>query len=228
MSKYKVGDKVRIRLGLENRDYGMCACNEQMAAHGGEVVTVKSIHPRFKNWFKIEESLADCMYSWHWSDEMVEPYMEEKKMFTKSDLKTGMFDVMDNGFKFVVVGDSLIYSNGEWDRVSTLDENLEMFSKKVMKVYDNVVSFNNLERTSNRPIYDRERDTKKLYNGKVVCIGLNVPNNVHYTVGKIYEFKDGRMTTDYGYRVGGSEDQKFYSLEDFVEFTSCKFIEVVE
>lgn len=107
----------------------------------------------------------------------VKGLVEEKKVFTKKDLKTGMFGVMCNGKRFVVVGDNLIYQDGHFDRVKTLSDDLEFVTKKIDKVYEGVFSFNNLEAHlaghASNPVtlvYDRERDTKKYYNGKVVCI----------------------------------------------------------
>jgi hypothetical protein len=49
-----------------------------------------------------------------------------------------------------------------------------------------------------------EEDTPKYYNGKVVCIKTDSP---WFTVGKIYEIKDGILTPDYGetYPTGGQE-----------------------
>jgi hypothetical protein len=79
------------------------------------------------------------------------------------------------------------------------------------------------------PIYDRERDTKKpLYNGKVVCVD-NVHNLSAYTIGKIYQFVEGRITTNEGYKLPfDSDPTKIYSFEDWSKFTSSKFIEIVE
>lgn len=64
------------------------------------------------------------------------------------------------------------------------------------------------------------------YNGKVVCID-NCGNTTSYTVGKIYQFKDGRMIDNHGCQmpIGGATIRTF---EDWVKFTSSKFIEIVE
>lgn len=164
--------------------------------------------------------------------------VEGTKVFTKNDLKTGMFGVMDNGFKFVVVDDRLIYSNGEWDKVSSLNDKLEMYSKKIMTVYDRttVCSFNILDYAiiSNlfNPVYDRERDTKPLYNGKVVC--LDNTFNSNYTVGKIYQFKDGQITADNGKRYPmdntnpSKNTAKIYNFEDWKNWSTAKWLEIKE
>lgn len=76
-------------------------------------------------------------------------------------------------------------------------------------------------------VYDRERDTKPLYNGKVVCVDLAGCNADNYTVGKIYQFKDGRMTCDSGHTFGDGYD-KFYTFEDWTRYSSSKWIEIKE
>lgn len=71
----------------------------------------------------------------------------------------------------------------------------------------------------------KKEEPKKLYNGKVVCID-NVGNPNSYTVGKIYEFKDGRLKGDNGgvYPLF----TPIYTFEDWEKWTSAKFIEVIE
>jgi hypothetical protein len=226
MSKYKVGDKVKVvRITGINP--------EGRRPYIGETFTVDSVNPNGSHIGEHYGVEGKCIYIF-FVDEL-EPYVEEKKMFTKSDLKTGMFGVMDNGFKFVVVNDHFVYSNGEWDRVSSLDDDLAMYSKKIMKVFEGIDSFNILNFALDvdysfkpNPIYDRERDTKKLYNGKVVCVD-NCANKGCYTVGKIYQFKDGAITCDDGFVINyDGHHNKFYSFEDFANFSGSKFIEVVE
>lgn len=158
-------------------------------------------------------------------------------MFTKSDLKNGDVIVRRNGdVEIAIVDRGVLVSKTGWNRLRDVREDLtddDDFDNEwdIMKVYrpdrDYQCQFYCEDRGN--PIYDRERDTKKLYNGKVVCIDLNGCNEGCYTVGKIYEFKDGRMTSDDGYTFGDPEDgEKFYTFEDWANFTSSKFIEVVE
>mgnify|MGYP003306488910 FL=1 len=145
-------------------------------------------------------------------------------MFTKSDLKTGMFGYFDNETDdwFVIVGDRFIYQSGLGDDVSMLNDNLESpAGRKITKLYY-ATSFNNATKLNGELIWKREE--KKLYNGKVVCIEQG--NNHHYKVGKIYQFKDGLMTADNGRKYPTTK--KIYSFEDWDKWTSSKFIEVVE
>lgn len=229
MRKFNVGDKVRIRKDLHNSIYDECYVTSSMAKHRGEIVTIAEYSSeRHPTWFRIVENLDGCKPNWGWSESMVE-LVEEKKMFTKYDLRTGMFGVMEDGEKFVVVGDKMIYQNRGYDLVCTLDEDLCFTMHSISKVYDNVVSFWNLETTmrsgSKSPVYDRERDTKTLYNGKVVCV--EPFGNDIYTKGKIYQFKDGFLTANDG-DTYPDNSHRCYSFEDWVKWTSAKFIEVVE
>ena len=289
MSKYKVGDKVRIRHDLKCGIYGKCYVTEGMVSHAGEVGTVRKISEVYPNRFTIVEKLSQCEYEWIWSDEMVEPayeigdhvvvessnieyitryrgetgvierYMhssggfdylikmdrypnvciwcnvkclvEEKKMFTKDDLKTGMFGVTNRGEKFVVVNDHLVYEDGQWDFAK-----LEFSNYHVEKVFDGIISFNELksaleDKKNRKLVYDYNRDTKPveppkpLYNGKVVCIDSGVAPG-YFTVGKIYTFVDGNGICDTGAKITNSPITDFNNLAS--RLTTVKFIEIKE
>ena len=103
-------------------------------------------------------------------------------------------------------------------------ESLFGIGKKINKVY----GFSTNRSAHELSIYERkllwERPT--YYNGKVVCISLNGFNGAHYTVGKIYEFKDGRMLADNGHELPSSK--RIESFKDWCKFTNSQFIEVVE
>lgn len=73
--------------------------------------------------------------------------------------------------------------------------------------------------------YKPQTEKPKFYNGKVVCVD-NCGNRAGYTIGKIYQFVDGVITMDTGSRIG--EDCRFTSLKDFQQFTSSKFIEIID
>jgi hypothetical protein len=222
MSKYKVGDKVKIvRTGGLNP-----------VARGryiGEVVTIKSVNPNAGFTYG-EHYGVDGNSPFIYFENELEPYVEEKKMFTKSDLKTGMFGVLSNGDKFVVVNDHLVYQDDGYDHIATMFEN-DGAHDYIDKVWDGIPSFRMLDRvisgTANYGtlVYDRERDTKKLYNGKVVCVD-NSHNEGSYTVGKIYQFVDGTITLDRGNKLPLWD--KIYCFEDWANYTSSKFIELVE
>ncbi|MBR5874781.1 MAG: hypothetical protein IKY90_08630 [Oscillospiraceae bacterium] len=66
----------------------------------------------------------------------------------------------------------------------------------------------------------------ELYNGKAVCVN-NSANERTLTVGKIYQFKDGFMYDDKGYKRH-FDGKPSVSLEDFNSRFLGEFIEVVE
>lgn len=68
-------------------------------------------------------------------------------------------------------------------------------------------------------------EVRELYNGKVVCVETG-PNHC-YTVGKIYQFTEGVLTADDGFEMN-NYGNKYHSFKEWSEFTSGKFIEVVE
>ena len=71
-------------------------------------------------------------------------------------------------------------------------------------------------------------EAPKYYNGKVVCIDKLGVNRNLYTIGKIYQFEDGVLTSDNGTTTKDWGNKPFKSFEDFSEFTFSKFIEIVE
>lgn len=75
-------------------------------------------------------------------------------------------------------------------------------------------------------LLEAEPEKPKYYNGKVVCID-NSNNPDTYTLGKIYQFVDGKIAVDLGVKFGGWNG-RFTSFEEFAKWTSSKFIEVVE
>ena len=73
MSKYKVGDKVKIREDLVvNNIYGGDSFIIDMADLRGEEVTIKEVEPKF-NSYRIKET------GYNWTDEMFERLAEEPK-----------------------------------------------------------------------------------------------------------------------------------------------------
>lgn len=151
-------------------------------------------------------------------------------MFTYKDLKTGMFGVTDTGEYFVVIGDNIVYKSGGYDKVNEFGANLYNGWDKIEKVYEGVYSFNMLQSAINgkypfvKLVFDRNTD-KPTYNGKVVCID-NTNNEHIYTVGKIYQFNDGKLTGDCGKQY--PHCAPIYSFKEWEMWTNAKFIEIKE
>jgi hypothetical protein len=77
-------------------------------------------------------------------------------------------------------------------------------------------------------VHDEELEAytpPKGYNGKVVCVETGVNDHL-YTVGKVYQFKDGTITCDDGNVL--RRNNPVYSFRDWTDFTSSKFVEIVE
>lgn len=70
----------------------------------------------------------------------------------------------------------------------------------------------------------REPEKPKYYNGKVVCID-NIRNPTAYTVGKIYQFKDGQLRTQDGIKF---PLDPVTSFTEFQQQSYSKWLEVVE
>lgn len=160
--------------------------------------------------------------------------VEDKKVFTKNDLKTGMFGVMSNDWGyFVVVNDCLIFQNDGFERISLLTNDMCASYAHIERVYDGCTSFRNLESnecgtsTNATLVYDRKRDTKKFYNGKVVCVSNEVPDKLRcngFTIGRIYEVKNGRVTSDDDWTCC----KQYNSVEELSNGLGNKFIEIKE
>lgn len=72
---------------------------------------------------------------------------------TKADLKTGMFGVMSDGKKFVVVNDKIVYKQGTYDLLRTLNDDLSFLFYSI-DVLVNTVSFNCMDEI----LKNREKD----------------------------------------------------------------------
>lgn len=209
MRQFNVGDKVRIREDIRVGDYDECYFSILMKQHSGEIVTIKDYasSPDRSTWFTIVEELDGCNPIYWWSEGMVEP-VEEKKVFTANDLKTGMFGVLSTGDKFVVVNGRLVYQDDGYDHIRTMFDNDDSYAY-IDKVWEGIWSFRMLDRvlsgkaTYGTLVYDYERDTKKYYNGKVVCVQNGYKGSTpvsEFTVGKIYEVKSGVIISNTGYK----------------------------
>lgn len=67
------------------------------------------------------------------------------KVSNKNDIRTGMFGIMDNGMKFVIVDDLVVYKSGEFDDALNLTDDLKFHWKEIDKLFINCHSFNELE-----------------------------------------------------------------------------------
>lgn len=163
--------------------------------------------------------------------------VEDKKVFTKSDLKNGDVIVRRNGSVEIAIVDlGVLVTKGSWNNLKDLKadltdcDSLDENEWDIVKVYRPIekyhCQFSDDAYTKGKLVYDRERDTKPLYNGKVVCVDLCNCNENLYTVGKIYQFKDGKITNDKGLDIPVTVP--IYSIDDWNKFSDSKFIEIKE
>lgn len=157
--------------------------------------------------------------------------VEDKKMFTTKDLKTGMFGYFDNETDdwFVIVGDRFVYQKGLGDNVCMLNDDLESPSGRKITALYHAKCFDHAAQRKGKLIWKREekKPELKLYNGKVVCVEVNNNPNL-YTVGKIYQFKDGNLIADNGGAYPGTIYTQIHTFKDWAKWTSSKFIEIKE
>lgn len=69
---------------------------------------------------------------------------------------------------------------------------------------------------------------KPLYNGKVVCVANNRNDPNVYTVGRIYQFRDGSIINDRGNEIPQFEENKIHSFDEWRRFSSSMWLEIVE
>ena len=138
--KYKVGDTVRIRKDLvSSRTYNDIYVTINRELYFGKIAKIKSIE-----YDSVELYYLDIdNKKYIWTEDMLEP-VEEK--FTPKDLKTGMFGITNDGEKFVVVNNYLVFQKGTALSIKNLDENLEHIYENIYieSIYDDMLEFNDL------------------------------------------------------------------------------------
>lgn len=115
MSKYKVGDKVRIREDLvSGKMYGEYYVINEMLQYRGEKATIEVI---LDGGYEL-----DIDEEWTWTDEMFESYI-----FTKSDLEDGMVGITREGRYYIYLCGKFRRSNGKtyWGYDSELSNDLK-------------------------------------------------------------------------------------------------------
>lgn len=79
------------------------------------------------------------------------------------------------------------------------------------------------------PEVEEAKPKEKYYNGKVVCVGKTF-ESASYTVGKIYEFVDGKVKCNNGNAVPSTDSLLIKTLEEwnYAPWALAKFIEIKE
>lgn len=132
--RYDVGERVRIRKDLKERDvFGISIISPSMAEQRGKVATIQSVNQSF---YFLDINGEG------WTEEMFEPVEEEEKTvekFTRKDLQTCMFGETNDGSIFVVAGNLLVFENGGYDFLYDLLEDLSFKYSDEEATIDRVV-----------------------------------------------------------------------------------------
>ena len=110
MAKFKVGDKVRVRTGLEvDREYNDgCTFVDDMVPHMGNTATITSAWDyRGEARYKINTN------RWTWTDNMLE--LVESVVFAKADLKDGMVVEIRKGHRYILLNGKLVNNKGSFN-----------------------------------------------------------------------------------------------------------------
>ena len=220
-TKYKPGDMVTVRSDLRYRTYKMADgkntmnTTPQMLSKAGKKVKIKSVTKTGK--YIIEGSIFP------WVDEMFEDESSVNTTEHKSD--EPKFKVGDRVRvrTDLTVGKSYYMKNRKWhdsfvDSMTCMKGKVVTISEATEQCYRIVGSCWNWT--------DEMFEDKKVtgYCGKTVFIGRSCSPRSFCTVGKIYEFVDGRTKDDDDIII--PQMRPVDSLEDYL--TKDDFIEIVE
>lgn len=190
--KYKIGDKVRI----VSKKTGVCWNSEgKMDKWLGKVMTIR-------------DTLSDSLYSmkeddgefygdgWCWHEEMIEglaPELPGSKVVITTDGKTTLARLYD-GKKVIKRAEAKCSPHDEFN-----------FNVGAALAFSRLMG------------NEDKKPEPKGYNGKVVCIKTTYP---WWTVGKVYEVKDGIITADNGLQYPRLRNYRYKDAED-VRHAGC-------
>ncbi len=197
MAKYKVGDKITIRQWEDmEKDFGLTS----YGAIRTPLYFTKGMKFLCGKTREIDRVNSDGTYligSWFISDEVIEAEINQTLV---------------------------IYKNGT-DTIGILKKGGKEIKRAVAKLHPNdTYSFVTGSEIILSRIFGEEPEKETFYNGKAVCL-CNDFNEGLYTIGKIYEFKDGFMTDDRGEK---RPTDAVHNLEEFNEWSAADWLEIKE
>lgn len=197
MTKFKVGDKVRVRKNLRtNAFYGRTNFISEMNRMKGQIVTIKNMSSDGKS-FMIEE------FDYYWSPEMLEPVKEDKLIFNGN--ATILFK---DGKKYVTRCDT----SDTYDREKGL---LMALAKANGYTYGDIQKMLNNATIKGKDMQVREVRRRAEVGEYVKIINKEV-NSYDYKNGDILKIIDADNYVRYGHHIGQFLfDKEYVVLENY-------------
>ena len=150
--KFKIGDKVRIRKDLKERDDFKEYVTDNMEELAGKIVTITKAWENDGEKYYIKED----MYNYIWSEDMIENFVKpSKEELFKMPLGTIIKTDRDCNNVFVKVGEN-DFCNDDVDHIESCyvndDLSLECFSNKIIEIQE----------PSYRTIYKADEEVKEM------------------------------------------------------------------
>lgn len=198
--KYKVGDKVRIVSKWGEKNTGINS-EGKMDKWLGKVMTIRRAGGAY---YKMEEDKGEHINGWLWSEDEIEGLATEcnQKIVITADGKETLARLYD-GKNVIKTATAKCAPDDTFD-----------FATGAKLAFDRLMGETKPE--------TKTEEKLRYYNGKVVCVS----NEIDFTIGKIYEFKDGKVTDDGGDRRPMGGGVRLRSLDDC--WAKGKFIPYVE
>ena len=204
--KYKIGDKVRVRQWDEmEKEFGLdpwgdIKCDHIFVRDMREYCgKVFTVRNAFSRVYHLDGCKSDLGFWWGFTDDMLVPVIDKKIVIT-TDGKTTFARLYENK-KIVKTAKAQCAPEDKFDFIAGAELAFERLTQNKLK----------------KPTY---------YHGKVVCV--KVDKDAAYTVGKIYEFKNGRVRIDNGCTFPSGDPIKSLDEWNNFEWTLAKFIELKE
>ena len=198
MAKYKVGNKITIRQWEDMaKEYGYSSLGNILVKYA----FTKDMKSMCGRTYKINYVNSEGGYRIEGSTALISDGMIEPELET-----------------------IVIYRKGT-DTIGILKKDGKEVKRAVAKLHPNdTYSFTTGSKLTLSRLLEKEPEKETFYNGKVVCLN-NDRNEGLYTVGKIYEFKNGFMIDDRG---KNRPLAPVHNFAEFNEWTGSDWLEIKE
>lgn len=205
--RVRAWDDMEKEFGLDASGDIKCRCwfTKGMRDSCGKIVQIESVSPHIEAYY-----IKDDFHAF--TDDMLEAVADDFKVGDR--VRTEKIVITSDGKTTL----ARLYENGE---VTKTAEAKCSPSDKFDFAVGAKLAFERL---------NEKTEPKKFFSGKAVCVEIKA-SKFAYTVGKIYEFKDGKITLDNGasFPMGGD---KVTSIDDWNSRYPCelfaRFLEIKE